>query len=199
MSTSINITDLNIPANLRTGDRISCRMGDETIEAEVTIAPKAIMVQLKVFWHEIRATRRLSEDAPAMFTRVNRDDSCSNARGRFLVKELFEGLCHDLVVLRDNMSEITKRLPHYKSLFAAHHRALWMLESREDKANENLEAGKITQTDYMRIMKSISLKRESLEAMICDSFKRVYADLVQQCTHAEDLKMFVESRMFFVR
>lgn len=51
----------------------------------------------------------------------------------------------------------------------------------------------------MRIMKSISLKRESLEAMICDSFKRVYADLVQQCTHAEDLKMFVESRMIFVR
>ena len=92
MSTSINITDLNIPENLRTGDRISCRMGDETIETEVTIAPKVIMVQLKVFWHEIRATRRLTEDAPAMFTRGNRDDSCANARGRFLVKELFEGL-----------------------------------------------------------------------------------------------------------
>ena len=155
-------------------------MGDETIETEVTIAPKVMMVQLKVFWHEIRATRRLTEDAPAMFTRVNRDDSCANARGRFLVKELFEGLCHDLVVLRDNMSEITKRLPHYKSLCAAHHRALWMLESREDKAKENLEAGKITQTDYMRIMKSISLKRESLEAMICDSFKRVYAAVLHE-------------------
>lgn len=139
MSTSINITDLNIPENLRTGDRISCRMGDETIEAEVTIAPKAIMVQLKVFWHEIRATRRLSEDAPVLFTKENSDDPCANARSRFLVKELFEGLCHDLVVLRDNMSEITRRLPHYKSLFAAHHRALWMLESREDKANENHE------------------------------------------------------------
>ena len=195
----MNISDLNIPENLRTGDRISCRMGDETIEAEVTIAPKVIMVQLKVFWHEIRATRRLSEDAPALFTRVNRDDSCTNSRGRFLVKELFEGLCHDLVVLRDNMSEITRRLPHYKSLFAAHHRALWMLESRESEANKNLETGQITQTDYMRIMKSISLKRDSLEKMISDSFKRVYADLVQQCTHAEDLKLLVESRMIFVR
>ena len=101
MSTSINITDLNIPENLRTGDRISCRMGDETIEAEVAIVP------------------------------------CG---------------CWKAVNIR-----------------------------------------------LMRIMKSISLKRESLEAMICDSFKRVYADLVQQCTHAEDLKMFVESRMIFVR
>lgn len=73
------------------------------------------------------------------------------------------------------------------------------LESRESEANKNLETGQITQTDYMRIMKSISLKRESLEAMICDSFKRVYADLVQQCTHAEDLKLLVESRMIFVR
>lgn len=199
MSTCMNITDLNIPENLRTGDRISCRMGDETIEAEVTIAPKVIMVQLKVFWHEIRATRRLSEDAPALFTRVNRYDSCANARGRFLVKELFEGLCHDLAVLLDNSSEIYKRLPHYKSLFAAHHRALWMLESRESEANKNLETGQITQTDYMRIMKSISLKRDSLEKMISDSFKRVYADLVQQCTHAEDLKLLVESRMIFVR
>ena len=30
MSNIINITDLNIPENLRTGDRISCRMGDGT-------------------------------------------------------------------------------------------------------------------------------------------------------------------------
>lgn len=195
----MNITDLNIPENVCTGDRISCRMGDETIEAEVTVAPKLVRVQLKMFWHEIWATRKLQEDAPALFTKEKSDDSYANARGRFLVKELFEGLCYDLVVLRDNMSEITRHLPHYKSLFAAHHRALWMLESREDKANENLEAGKITQTDYMRIMKSISLKRESLEKMISDSFKRVYADLVQQCTHTEDLKMFVESRMIFVR
>jgi hypothetical protein len=174
-------------------------MGDETIEAEVTVAPKLVRVQLKMFWHEIWATRKLQEDAPALFTKEKSDDSYANARGRFWVKELFEGLCHDLAVLLDNSSEIYKRLPHYKSLFAAHHRALWMLESRESEANKNLETGQITQTDYMRIMKSISLKRESLEAMICDSFKRVYADLVQQCTHAEDLKMFVESRMIFVR
>lgn len=199
MSTSINITDLNIPENLRTGDRISCRMGDETIEAEVTVTPKLLRVQLKVFWHEIRATRKIQEDAPVLFTKDKRDDSCANARGRFWVKELFEGLCHDLAVLLDNSSEIYKRLPHYKSLFAAHHRALWMLESRESEANKNLETGQITQTDYMRIMKSISLKRDSLEKMISDSFKRVYADLVQQCTHAEDLKLLVESRMIFVR
>jgi hypothetical protein len=74
-----------------------------------------------------------------------------------------------------------------------------MLESRESEANKNLETGRITQTDYMRIMKSVSLKRDSLEKMISDSFKRVYADLVQQCTHAEDLKLLVESRMIFVR
>ena len=199
MSTSINITDLNIPENLRTGDRISCRMGDETIEAEVTVTPKLVRVQLKMFWHEIWATRKLQEDAPALFTKEKSDDSYANARGRFWVKELFEGLCHDLAVLLDNSSEIYKRLPHYKSLFAAHHRALWMLESRESEANKNLETGQITQTDYMRIMKSISLKRDSLEKMISDSFKRVYADLVQQCTHAEDLKLLVESRMIFVR
>lgn len=198
MSTCMNITDLNIPENLRTGDRISCRMGDERIEAEVTVAPKLIKVQLKVFWHEITATRKLQDDAPVLFTKEKSDDSYANARGRFWVKELFEGLCHDLAVLLDNSSEIYKRLPHYKSLFAAHHRALWMLESREAKANENLETGQITQTDYMRIMKSVSLKRDSLEAMISDSFKRVYADLVQQCTHAEDLKLLVESRMIFV-
>jgi hypothetical protein len=51
----------------------------------------------------------------------------------------------------------------------------------------------------MRIMKSVSLKRDSLEEMIGDSFKRVYSDLVQQCTHAEDLKLLIESRMIFVR
>ena len=199
MSTSINITDLNIPENLRTGDRISCRMGDETIEAEVTVAPKLVRVQLKMFLHEIWATRKLQKDAPALFTKDKSDDSYANARGRFWVKELFEGLCHDLAVLLENSSEIYKRLPHYKSLFAAHHRALWMLESRESEANKNLETGQITQTDYMRIMKSVSLKRDSLEKMISDSFKRVYADLVQQCTHAEDLKLLVESRMIFVR
>jgi hypothetical protein len=174
-------------------------MGDETIEAEVTVAPKLVRVQLKMFWHEIGATRKLQEDAPALFTKEKSDDSYANARGRFWVKELFEGLCHDLAVLLDNSSEIYKHLPHYKSLFAAHHRALWMLESRESEANKNLETGQITQTDYMRIMKSVSLKRDSLEKMISDSFKRVYADLVQQCTHAEDLKLLVESRMIFVR
>lgn len=195
----MNITDLNIPENLRTGDRISCRMGDETIEAEVTVAPKLVRVQLKMFLHEIWATRKLQKDAPALFTKDKSDDSYANARGRFWVKELFEGLCHDLAVLLENSSEIYKRLPHYKSLFAAHHRALWMLESRESEANKNLETGQITQTDYMRIMKSVSLKRDSLEKMISDSFKRVYADLVQQCTHAEDLKLLVESRMIFVR
>ena len=47
--------------------------------------------------------------------------------------------------------------------------------------------------------KLISLKRDSLEEMICDSFKRVYPDLIKQCTHAEDLKLLIESRMIFVR
>ena len=79
MSTSINITDLNIPENLRTGDRISCRMEDETIEAEVTVTPKLLRVQLKVFWHEIRATRKIQEDAPVLFTKDKRDDSFANA------------------------------------------------------------------------------------------------------------------------
>ncbi len=49
----MNITDLNIPENLRTGDRISCRMGDETIEAEVTVAPKLVRVQLKMVYADL--------------------------------------------------------------------------------------------------------------------------------------------------
>ena len=73
-------------------------------------------MQLKVFWHEIRATRNIQEDAPVLFTKDKRDDSCANARGRFWVKELFEGLCHDLVVLRDNMSEISVTLNIERSI-----------------------------------------------------------------------------------
>lgn len=184
--------DLHIPKELRSGDRISCRINEEIIEGEVSLSPKDIIVRLTDPEFCLEAFIHTMLMQPMLYT-IDSRTLVANDRGISRVQAMIIGLAQDYLLLKENKEEIFCRLPQYLPKVQEHDKAILALEQEKREITRGHKLGHTPQSEYSCAIKSIEDRKTALSEALKQEFKKIFSDILSECTHCDNLMQVIRS------
>ena len=182
--------DLNIPSGLQSGDHISCRIDDVTINGEVYIAPNDVAVRLTEEGMGLQASVHIMLMMPASYTQEE-STYLANERAISRIQALMIGLVQDYRIIRRSKDEIMNRLPQYKEALSIHEDTLVGLSQEKLSAKRQYKQDVISQRDYMFILDGIRKREFVCQNELRSQFHKIFDDILSECTHSENLQEII--------
>ena len=187
----MEFTNWNIPEPLRTGDNVRCRMEGEIIEAQVSITSKDIAVKLLDAQWPLTSFRHIPLPVPKSYTKECNGVKCASDKGMTAVRELMEGLCRDLHILRKNSDAVHGRLTQYKEIEKAFCKALKETEAKAATAGLDFKEGRLSQKEYQTAIKELNEYGSNLYRLRKNEFCSLFPELAELSSDTEDLMRII--------
>ena len=171
---------------IKSGDILSCLIGDRIVESVVKIRPKEISVKLLGEDIELTASAKLMLMAPVIYTTeigtCEANDYCI-----MRLKQLVAGLYHDYQIIMASMQQIKGLIPEFLKAKEECNSAVEGLNIKKRGLKKDFKEGRLSQKSYMELLRDLKNQIANQERALNVTFGNIFNPVLSECTHCDNL------------
>ena len=177
---------------IKSGDILSCLIGDRIVESVIKIHPKEISVKLLAEDVELTASAKLMLMAPVIYTTeigtCEANDYCI-----MRLKQLVAGLYHDYRIIMSSMQQIKSLIPEFLKAKEECNRAVEALNIKKRGLKKYFKEGRLSQKSYMEQLSDLKNQIAEQERALNVTFGNIFNPVLSECTHCDNLAGVIET------
>ena len=174
---------------LRDGDIMSLCIGGETVEGKVSIHSKEIGVKLLNDGIGLAASSKIMYMSPKIYT-TQLGGTVANDNAVVQLEDMLAGLFHDYQVIMANKDQLLSRMPQFLKVKERCNYAVQVLQSHNADLKNKYKEGKLSQTDYMQLLRENKDKIFSQQRAVEEAFADIFGSILSECMHKCSLALF---------